>query len=172
MAFVENFSVSQTIGVPESFTLTDTSTGSNVLITQRRVYLQKSDGTYLVPSGTTTDYIEWDWVDSTILLDVLDKDYALSILVQWLNVSDAVLYAKTTLSGFSMYNNDFNYSLVYDEANGLASLNSQNWLFGRMKLYVALNDATTSVVSMNSITNGQAADDRGTYLRLNPNLFY
>ncbi len=150
----------------------DTSTGSDVAVTQRRIYFIKNNGTYLVPTGTPTDYVVWAYASSTKSVDILDKDYGLNIRVDWLNVSDAVLYTKTILYNFSMYNNDFNYSLVYDEANGLASLNSANWLMGRMKLYVALNDATTSVESMSDITNAQEADDRGTYLRENTNLFY
>ena len=71
-----------------------------------------------------------------------------------------------------MYNGDFNYQLTNDEANGLASLNSPNWLISRMKLYVALRDADVSVTDMSSITNGQSANDRGTNLRLNLNNFY
>jgi len=46
-------------GVPSSVIGTDTSTGSDVLIVSRRIYFEKTDGTYLVPSGTVTDYIPW-----------------------------------------------------------------------------------------------------------------
>lgn len=172
MPLTPNFTTSQTIGLPNIIDLEDTSTGSDVAVTQRRIYFTKNDGTYIVPSGVTTDYVAWAYASSTKSVDLLDKDYGLNITVQWLNVSDTVLYTKTILYNFAMYNNDFNYSLVYDEANGLASLNSVNWLMGRMKLYLALNDATTSVASMSDITNAQAADDRGTYLRENQNQFY
>ena len=172
MPLTPNFGTSQTIGLANVIDLEDLSTGSDIAVTQRRVYFSRYNAAYLVPSGTTTDYVEWAYASPTKSVDILLYDQSLSITTQWLDVSDTVLYTKTILFNYAMYNNDFNYSLVYDEATGLASLNSTNWLMGRMKLYVALNDATTSVEAMSNITNAQEADDRGTYLRENKNLFY
>ena len=81
MALTPLFTSSQTVGLPNIITITDTSTGSDVLVTQRRVYLIKQDGTYLVPVGTTTDYIVWDYADVSIDIDALDKDYCLNVKV-------------------------------------------------------------------------------------------
>ncbi len=82
MAFDASFSVVQS-GVA-TLIFTDDSSGSDATITERRIFLQKYDGTYLVPSGTTTDYIVWDIDDSSITLtDILDRDYALNISVVW-----------------------------------------------------------------------------------------
>ncbi len=83
MSFSPSFSFSQPIGNPSIIIFTDTSSGSDANITTRKIYLRKSDGLYLVPTGTTTDYIEWSYSDSTIEVDVLEKDRALSITVQW-----------------------------------------------------------------------------------------
>jgi len=47
-----SFSVSQTVGLPDTVTLADTSTGSDATIAARIVYLQKADGTYLTGSGS------------------------------------------------------------------------------------------------------------------------
>ena len=55
MPLVPNFTASQFSGTPSIITLTDTSTGSDVTIAKRRVYLLQSNGTFLVPTGTTTD---------------------------------------------------------------------------------------------------------------------
>jgi hypothetical protein len=75
-----------TVSQPNATTIriTDVSTGADAAITQRRVYLQQADGSYLVPTGTLTDYIEWNYLDASIDIDVLNTDYALLILVQWL----------------------------------------------------------------------------------------
>jgi RecB family endonuclease NucS len=101
------FTVAQTVGNPSVLVITDTSTGSDGTITQRRVYLQKADGTYLVPDGTTTDYIEWALADTEIEIDALDKDYGLSILVEWLNVSDVVVEDLEDEYALSLYNETF-----------------------------------------------------------------
>ena len=58
MPFVQNFSVSQTLGEESIVTITDTSTGADAAITQRRVYLITSQGEYLVESGNTGTYTQ------------------------------------------------------------------------------------------------------------------
>lgn len=172
MPLTASFSISQTLGSPSIIDLADTSTGDDAAVVARRVYLTKSSGTTLVPSGTTTTYIDWDYDDATIALDVLDKDYGVSVRVDWINVGGTVLYTSTVLTTFTMYNSDFEYSLISQEANGDASINNTNWLYGRMKLRLALDDADNAITAASSITNSQAANDRGTFLRENINLFY
>lgn len=172
MAFVQNFTIAQTLGNAGIVNLTDTSTGSDAAVVGRKAYLITNASTYLVPDGTTTSYITWLIGNSTIAINALKKDMSLNVKVDWTDAGGLMLYTKTILVNFQMYNSDFNYQLVNQEANGLASLNSINWLISRMKLYVALRDATVSVTDMSSITNGQGANDRGTYLRENKNLFY
>ena len=172
MAFIQNFTIAQTLGNPGIINLTDTSTGVDATIISRKVYLITNASIYLVPTGTSTSFITWAIGSTSIAIDALKKDMALNIRVDWNNVSGTTLYTKTILSNFQMYNSNFNYQLVNDEANGLASLNSPNWLTSRMKLYVSLRDANVAVTDMSSITNGQNANDRGTFLRLNLNNFY
>jgi len=90
MAFVPSYTIEQLQLTPNILRVTDTSTGSDSDIKSRRVYLRKSNGEYLVPEGTTTNYIEWGLSSSTIDVNVLDKDYALYIEVKW--VSDPNIY--------------------------------------------------------------------------------
>ena len=112
MAFIANFTATQYISVPNLIVFDDTSTGTDAAITTRKVYLQKSDGTYLVTSGTTTDYMLWPKSSgNTISYDVLDKDYALTITVEWVSATSTigdyvVLYSKTVDYCFSTYEKD------------------------------------------------------------------
>ena len=55
MALVPNFTITQSVGSPNNLVFTDSSTGSDGTITKRRIYIKKSDGTFLVLTGTTTD---------------------------------------------------------------------------------------------------------------------
>ena len=101
MALTPNFSASQNYGTPNIITLTDTSTGSDATITKRRIYLLQSNGTYLVPTGTTTNYIDWDMTNTTtrepltIALNVLTQDTALSITVEWLTAVNVMVVNKS-----------------------------------------------------------------------------
>ena len=112
MPLSPNFTASQNSGTPNLIFLTDTSTGSDGTITKRRIYLLQSDGTYLVPAGTATNYIEWALVDVTTSLNVLIQDTALSINVEWLTASNVVVANKTTSFAFKAYNETFYYGLT------------------------------------------------------------
>jgi len=84
MPLTQNFTVSSIKGSPSDLLFQDNSTGSDSNLTERRIYLQKYNGQYLVPSGSTADYIVWPLATNPfILTGILDKDYALSIRVDW-----------------------------------------------------------------------------------------
>ncbi len=103
-----NFSISQNQGAPTVITLTDTSVGSDVNIVVRRVYLIQNNAATLVPAGTTTNYIVWPYADVSISINALTKSTALYIKVEWLDVSNTVLYTLTKQSNFNLFNQDFN----------------------------------------------------------------
>lgn len=164
MPLTVNFTLSQILGNPSGIVLNDTSTGTDVAVTQRRIYLQKYDGTYLVPSGTLTSYIAWPLgVSTSITINPLDKDYALSVLVQWLNVGNTVLYSKTILSVFNMYASTLDDFLISGQQANPSKINDTNYYLNRIKLRVAINDAINSISDMSDITNSQQACDRGNY---------
>ncbi len=79
-----SFTVSQPIGNPSSIIFIDTSTDIDPNVAERHIYLQKADGTFLVPTDSDTDYILWPLADTTFeITNILDKDMALSITVEW-----------------------------------------------------------------------------------------
>lgn len=172
MPLVPNFTIGNILGLPAVVLLTDTSTGSDVLVTSRNVFLITNNQAYLVPAGTSTNYIVWAIANATTQINALDKDYALQVTVNWVNSIGATLYTKTILVNINNYSSAFEYSLVFDEANGLASLNSHKWLSSRMKLRLAIDDSGNAILKGNNITIAQSADDRGTWLIKNKNTFY
>ena len=172
MPLVPNFTIGSILGLPSAILLTDTSTGSDAAIASRNVFLITNNQVYLVPSGTTTNYTVWAIVNATSQISALDKDYALQVTVNWVNSSGVTLYTKTILTNFNNYNSAFEYSLVFDESSGLASLNSANWLSSRMALRLAIDDSNNAITLGGNIAIAQSADDRGTWLRKNKNTFY
>jgi len=174
MALTPNFSATQTLGSPSIITLTDTSTGTDVLVTQRRVYLAKADGTYIVPEGTTTDYVVWDDFPATTSIDIdcLDKDYALNVTVQWLNVGNGVLYTKTTLVLVTLYNETFAFSLVQGQRSNPLLMSNVNYRFNQSTLRVEIDNATTAVNTWGDIDAAQSCLDRAREISDNIQNFF
>lgn len=172
MSYVQNFSVSQSTATPTVLRVTDTSTGADAAITQRRIYLGKDDGTYLVPSGTTTDYIAWALADTYKEADVLDKDYSLNVRVDWLDVNNNVLYSKTVLYAFTMNSEIFYYGLTQNQASNPAIAQDQNYYQNKMQLRCNIDEANNAVTYGGDISSAQAALDRALQMINNQDVYF
>ena len=172
MPLVPNFTASQFSGTPSVITLNDTSTGSDVTIASRRVYLLQANGTFLVPAGTTTDYVVWDLVDTSIDLDVLSQDSALIITVQWMSGLNTVVTSKTISFAFTAYNETFYYGLTESQVANSNLSASTNWYQTKLILRVEIDSANQAITFASDIYSAQAALNRATYISTNQALFF
>lgn len=159
-------SVGQTPGNPGVVTIADLSTGSNVLITQRRVYLKTSLNTYLVEEGTTTDYEEWALIDSSIDIDALDKDYGLLVTVEWLDVTNVVLYTISDTYGLKCYNEDFDYGLTQMLTANPENIGDNSFFEHKSQLRNYIDSGDKAIERASDIYSAQVAYDKATKLRI------
>jgi hypothetical protein len=172
MSFTANYTATQYISVPNLIVFDDTSTGSDVAIAKRRVYMQKSDGTYLVVDGTTTNYEEWPLINTTISYDVLDKDYALTITVEWLDVLNVVLYSKTVDYCFSTYSKIYDVKLSKAQISSPSLLDGDNWLSTKFALTTYIRAADDAISLGAGITIAQLSLNKAKFIIDNPKLVF
>jgi hypothetical protein len=168
MPLTPNFSVSQLAGSPESFTVTDTSSGSDGAITVRWLYLLQADGTYLVPEGNTEDYIVWAYAEPSITLDLLSQDTALSITVEWRDGSSD-LYDKTSAVGLDAFGQNFFYSLSDGQVpivNPPVAL-SQDYYQNKLQFLCYLKSAEQAITYASDIQKAQFAYDLDQFMQNN-----
>jgi len=171
LALTPSFSVSQPVGENSVLTILDTSTGSDSDITGRRVYLRKSDGTFLVPTGTTTDYILWDYADTSIDIDCLDKDYALLITVQWLQDS-TILYAYSLLTGLTAHNEDFDYGLTTVLASNPLLINDNSFRANKFDLRTFIDAGNQAIEVGSDIKSAQLCYNQATSIRISSQYYF
>lgn len=164
--------MSQSFGTPSVVTATDTSTGSDAAIASRKITLTTYNGTTLVPAGTTTTFVAWPLLTNPLSIDALDKDYALSIRVDWLDAGGTVLYTKTQLYQFSMYNEEFYYSLTSRQSSVPSIIMDNVYYMNKLKLRVNLDSAQQAVFYGEDISSAQYCLDAATELRLNQNKYF
>lgn len=169
MALTVSFSVQQNYTAASTIVWTDTSTGSDVAVVKKRIFLQLADGTYLVPSGTTTDYVET--TDGTVDLDVLSEDKALRITVQWLDVSDEVLYTTNGLYVFSLYAEEYYFSLTQAQTANPKLVQDGDYYLNKIKLRCAIDEAANAA-TFNDIYAAQSALDRAASFINNQTRFF
>lgn len=175
MPFVQNFTTSQQAGLPSNVIITDTSTGSDVAIVERRVYLTDYEGNYVVAAGTTTDYTPWSILDSSVSINCLTEDMALIVTVNWLDAGGVTLYTKTSLAGFTSYNEGFYYSLTQGQAavsNPSYILQDNGYFQNKMKLRTLIDSGNQAIVLGYDITSAQVCYDFATYMVTNQNDFF
>lgn len=169
MAFTADFSVTQ--NSEGTITLEDTSTGSDATITSRTISLFKYDGSLL--NSTTYD---WPIADTSITLtDVLDKDYALNIQVDWNAPSPdpANTYTVTKLYCFYWYAMLFLVSLASEKQARYNTISADsNFMLNKFKVYTFILDAQNAVSLASNIFLAQMSLDEAYNYRINQSLYF
>lgn len=177
MAFTGTFTTTQTSDFT-SLTINDTSSYSSEgqgTFSGRRVYLYKIDGTTLVPSGTTTAYIDFPFSAGSSLLisNVLDTDYSLLANVLWLSNSPqpGSTYTAQEVKTFLNYLKQFRGGQISNLSDDPSILQDTNWYADLFKLQTEINNAEEAGADGQQYS-AQAAINRGLYLKQNSQFFF
>lgn len=169
-----SFSISQSALTPGAITATDTSTGSDPSVTQRRIFFQTSQGQYITTSGVSSSsaYEQWAYADSSETWDILDEDSALAITVQWLDVNNTILYTLTQLYCLAEYNKQFFYYLVQQQAITPSILQDTNYAANMATYWMNITAAIQAVEIGADISASQNCLNRATNMMQNQNYYF
>jgi hypothetical protein len=177
MSFTGTFTVTQNSNFA-NLTINDTSSYAGEgqgTFSGRRVYLYKIDGTTLVPSGTTTAYVDFPFSAGASLLisGVLNTDYLLLINVVWLsnNPQPGSIYSVQDIKGYLNYLKQFRSGQVSNLSDDPNILNDTNWYTDLFKLQTEINNAEESAADGQQYS-GQAAINRALYLTQHSQFFF
>jgi len=169
MAFAANFSISQSTD-PTSFTITDTSTGSDPALTTRTISLFQANGSLLGGNA-----VAWPYSDGNTktLTGYLPRDYALNISIVWTSTAPipGSTYDKSAFYGFTGNTNNFIYGLIQDIAAQPTIIND-NGFYNSLSNIQTEVDSCAMAISFADIFNAQSALDRAYYMITNQNLFF
>ena len=172
MAFVPDFVAIQPFGTPNLIEITDLSTGSDFRIVTRRIYIRKADGSYLINGDI------WDYPDMAITLDVLTKDTACEITIEWLNgypsvgIIPLVLYSKVILYGFTEYSEMFDYGLTQMLTANPLLINDNDFFPHKSDLRTSVDSGNQAITYAQDLYAAQQCYDRATNLRLSSQYYF
>lgn len=172
MPLTPNFTVSQIPATPSNITLTDTSTGSDPAIASRRVYVETSQGTFLVPTNVSTDYSVWPYPTPGITLDLLTEDQAVNVRVTWVDSFGNLLYQKNTNYCFSQYNQQYFYYLVQVQSQTYNIIQDNRYWQNMTVYYANIIGAIKAVELGNDIFGSQECLNRATFMKTNALNFF
>jgi hypothetical protein len=174
MAFNGAFSISQGTD-PTSFTLTDVSAGSDTNLTDRKIYLNLSDGTTLVPPNSANSFIDWPIGNGPITLTgILKQDYSINVQVVWVSsspLSSPSTYVQFQLKTFTANLELFDYTLTQQMAGNKLLASDNNFLPNKelLRLYI---DNANGATTFNDQYNAQLNLNAGTNMQVNQNTFF
>lgn len=157
---------------PSTVTVQDNSSGSDGAITSRRIFFQTPQATYLVTSGTITDYMVWAYADAEESFSILQQDYSVALTVQWLNVGGTVLYTLTQVYCFPQYNKNFYYYLWQQQALTYQIIADGTYFNAVATYWQNIIGAMKAVEYGADIAASQACLDRATYMMQNQSTFF
>jgi hypothetical protein len=163
-----SYTATQSLAYPTIISLVDTSVGSDNTLTSRRIYASLADGTYLVLSGNNNQYTTWPIADNAISLNLLPRDSAVQILVQWMNGS-TVVYSKSTLWDFDLATFLFAYQLTQTQTSSPGIVQDANYFSNKVQLMVNLSDSEIAVSLAGDIYGAQSSLDRAYFMVTNQN---
>lgn len=157
------FSVGQSASDPSAVVFTDDSTGSDVLVTSRRIYVTDNNGNAIVPSGTSTTYISWPLGSNPYtVLNLLTEDLAVTITVEWLNVSNVALYTDTEKFCLREFNIQQFIYLIQNQALTPGIVQDVNYFSNLCQYWINIVGANTMVVDAADLSGSQNCLNRAT----------
>ena len=162
MAFVPDFSFEEFSGAPANVLGTDLSTDVPGTVASRKIYFIQADGTYLVPTGTTTNYIDWALATNPITIaDLLSQDTAVDARVDWLDSGGVVVDTLTKAVLWQEFGRNFYDGLVLSQVPiTLPSIqNSTNYWDNLSMLQSLLNSSYQAIVRNSDVYSSQVCND-------------
>lgn len=172
MAFAPSFTVSQSAASPGYVTVEDTSTDIPGTVTQRRIYFTDNSGNAVTPSGSSTSYVEWPLATNPITINLLTSDTAVNVLVQWLNVSNAVVDETDEdfcLREFNIQN--FIY-LIQNQAMSPGVVQDTTYFSNLCQYWINIVGANTMIVDASDLSGSQNCLNRATNFLNNQSLYF
>lgn len=171
MPLAPNFTASQFTGSPSYITLTDTSTGSDVSIVSRKVFIQSAFGTFLVPSGTITQYFVWALANTSTTVSILTQDTAVSITVQWVDVGGNPVVSKTISFAFIAYSQTFLLNQGTAQLVNPQIVGANQYINNRQKVRELLDSAQQAIVFASDLYGSQQCLNKATEM-ISPQNYY
>lgn len=167
MPLTPSFTISITLDASVCV-ITDTSTGSDGAIADRKVIFTQTDSTPL--SGSPYDFPLS--AGASITLNPLDKDYALTVVTNWVDVNGAVLYTSNQIFVFVGYAMQFLEGLTQQQIANPSIVNDQNFIPNKFNLFQEVQSAQNAISIGQSVIAAQSCVLRYQLLLTNDNFYF
>lgn len=152
---------------PSDALVTDTSTGSDVAIIDRKIIFTQTDTTSLGASP-----YDFPVPGASITVSPLTQDAALTITMNWLDVDGSVLYTTSIIQTFNQYGLQFLEGLTQDQIADPSIRNDQNFMPNKFEVFTEIQSAINALTVGQSVSAAQSCILRYNAIIANQNKYF
>lgn len=170
-----SFNATQELGNPTVINFTDTSIGDDNDVEFRNIYIRLGNGDYIVQeSNTTTNYTAWIYNPLVLntSFELLTKDVAVEITMDWVDGSNVVLYSRSITFRFTNFNENFDYSLTQNLTGNPLLINDNDFFANKSELRTCIDSGNNAFDLVGDLFSAQQCYDRATNFRINSQYFF
>lgn len=168
-----SFTATESIGIPEQITLSDTSVSPAPGLTHRQVYFRLATGQYLNTLGVSDSpvYEIWPISDASITLNILDASTSCDVIVDWMTGNSITAEVSTDIC-FDEFDYLFALGLIGDQTSNPAIVQDVTYYSNFSAFIVNLFCAETAITSGSDIFSSQSFLNRNQLLIANENFYF
>ncbi len=173
MPITANFSATESLSTLANVTFLDTSTGSDVGLTSRKIFVRLANGNFLTTAGesTTSASEDWDIGDTSITLALLSQSTVANVTVQWLTGS-AITYTKTVLTIWNLYDYIFSFGLIQSQTATPTIINDVSYYSKFFEFITNIWSSEAAVIYGNDLYSSSACLSRNQWLINNADNYF
>lgn len=117
MALTASFNSTESLSSPNLVTFNDTSTGTDLTITNRTITILLANGNYLTESGesSTPVSINWSYLNASITVNILSSSTTATVTVVWLDGNTPV-YTVPQIQEWDLFDYLFAFGLLQSQS--------------------------------------------------------
>jgi len=168
-----NFSATESLSTLANVTFLDTSTGSDVGLTSRKIFVRLANGSWLTTAGESTTSASETWAigDVSITLALLTQSTVANVTIQWLTGS-SVTYTKTTLTIWDLYDYVFAFGLIQSQTATPTIISDVSYYSKFFEFITNLWSAESAVTYGSDLYSSASALSKNQYLIDNANNYF
>lgn len=159
MPLVPNFSTSESLSILANVTFLDSSTGSDVGLTERRIYVKLPNGNWLLSGGvqsTTEAYTTWPIANSSIVVSLLTQSTSANVRIDWLTGA-TITYTKTVAQEWDLYDYVFGFGLLQNQTASPSIIQDQNYYSNFFAFITNIWNSENAIFAASDIYSSQSS---------------
>lgn len=174
MPLVASFSASQSMADPALITFTDTSSGSDVSITNRKIFIRLANGNWLNSDGSESSTIvgiDWNYANATTTLNILEQTISPAVEVIWYAGSTPTYNADDTFC-WNFFDYLFGLEILQGQTSNPGIVQDTTYLSNFFNFIVNIFNEENAIRWGGDIYSSQGAANKNALMIQNENFYF